>query len=334
MENNIFNINGFYVGEVKEANPLTHELEVYVPQLTPTLNYGFSPTTYTTGLQTSVTKTNTILCKPYDFKALVPTVGSLVRVMFIGGDIKRVYWLDFDPFGENIYTPFEKTRSERILDDITKMFDTVMEEGNKTLVPEDHFVNIGTENNPIRSIHGWLNIEYIVGINKVIEDINNSIKSVSDELVETVKDIDDIDNDISDLSLALTTWSDSGRRRDSGNVNNPQGDIIWIKSISINSFTGTPGEVGTLFTNSWELEKFSNTILYFDAKGSYQYGTNSYNLGNSYIIDTDKVLYSGIVLKDNNTILFELTSGTNTQPTSAELIIEVTTSNNKPPKTI
>lgn len=91
MQNNTFEINGWYIGEVRSSNSANHQLEVFVPRLTPLLNHGFSPTTYNTGLETSVIKSNTLIAKPYDYKDELPSVGSLVRIMFIGDDIKRVY---------------------------------------------------------------------------------------------------------------------------------------------------------------------------------------------------------------------------------------------------
>lgn len=91
MENNTFNISEIYVGKVVSVYLDTHELEVYIPKLMPTLNYGFSNTTYSVDLQSEVVKTNTLLCKPTDFKERVPDKGSLVHVRFLDDDIKKIY---------------------------------------------------------------------------------------------------------------------------------------------------------------------------------------------------------------------------------------------------
>ena len=142
------------MGEVRKVNTTTHELEVYVPRITPTLNYGFSDTIYTTGVQSTVLKTNTIICKPYNFKTLIPDVGSIVEVKFLGEDIKSVYWRDFDPFGNNVYIPFEKTEAEKILSDFTEMFSTSKQDDIWNLVPKSIQVNIGNEASPVWNIHG------------------------------------------------------------------------------------------------------------------------------------------------------------------------------------
>jgi len=91
MENNTFNISEIYVGKVVSVHLDTHELEVYLPKLMPTLNYGFSETIYNVDLQSEVIKTNTLLCMPTDFKERVPKEGSLTKVYFIDGDIKKMY---------------------------------------------------------------------------------------------------------------------------------------------------------------------------------------------------------------------------------------------------
>jgi len=91
MENNTFNISELYVGKVVSVDLNTHELEVYIPKLMPTLNYGFSDTIYSIDLQSKVLKTNTLICKPNDFKERLPDVDSLVHIRFLDNDIKKIY---------------------------------------------------------------------------------------------------------------------------------------------------------------------------------------------------------------------------------------------------
>ena len=91
MENNTFKIRDLYIGKVVSIDVSTHEIEVYIPKLMPTLSYGFSNTTYNVDLQSEVLKTNTLLCKPSDFKETVPDVNSIVAVFFLDEDIKKVF---------------------------------------------------------------------------------------------------------------------------------------------------------------------------------------------------------------------------------------------------
>ena len=91
MENNTFKIRDLYIGKVVSIDASTHEIEVYIPKLMPTLSYGFSNTTYNVDLQSEVLKTNTLLCKPFDFKERVPDVNSIVAVFFLDEDIKKVF---------------------------------------------------------------------------------------------------------------------------------------------------------------------------------------------------------------------------------------------------
>jgi len=91
MENNTFKIQDRYIGKVVSIDLDTHEIEVYIPKLMPTLSYGFNDTTYSVDLQSEVLKKNTLLCKPLDFKKNIPNVDSLVSIFFLDSDIKKVY---------------------------------------------------------------------------------------------------------------------------------------------------------------------------------------------------------------------------------------------------
>ncbi len=171
MENNIFNVSEAYIGRVVSVNLNTHELEVYVPKLMPTLNYGFSETVYNIDLQSEVVKTNTLLCKPRNFKDRIPEENSLVQVFFLDGDIKKIYWYDFDPFGTNTYIEFEKVGNAKTLDDFANMFDI----NTTTLVPKDIGIILGSRDKPFSEIHGQISSEYVSGLDEKLQEIADKI---------------------------------------------------------------------------------------------------------------------------------------------------------------
>lgn len=334
MENNIFNINAWYIGEVRKVNTTTHELEVYVPRITPTLNYGFSDTTYTTGVQSTVLKTNTIICKPYNFKTLIPDVGSLVEVKFLGEDIKSVYWRDFDPFGNNVYIPFEKTEEEKILSDFTEMFSTSKQDDIWNLVPKGIRVNIGTDASPVWNIHGWINKDYIVGLddllNGLIENINNSIKKNTGAINDFVDAVNEINVDIGKLQNHLAKWTNTGKVRDAGN--RPDGDIIWQRSLSINLGSAAPGTINERFKYVYELFELENTVNYFKVYGNYSFDGDLYPINTYHLKDNGDEVISSVIVDNGKTFIFNSITTEELEPTDLELIIEVTTVDNTIPK--
>lgn len=166
MENNIFNIQDNYIGKVVSIDADTHEIEVYIPKLMPTLSYGFSDTIYSVDLQSEVLKKNTILCKPVDFKKRVPDVGSLVSISFLDGDIKKSYWREFDPFGTNKYLEFQKIGSEETLENFTSNFSV----SSTSLYPNEKNITLGTRDNPFSEIFGNIKAEYITDFNEKLEN--------------------------------------------------------------------------------------------------------------------------------------------------------------------
>lgn len=327
MENNIFNINAWYMGEVRKVNTTTHELEVYVPRITPTLNYGFSDTTYTTGVQSTVLKTNTIICKPYNFKTLIPDVGSLVEVKFLGEDIKSVYWRDFDPFGNNVYIPFEKTEAEKILSDFTEMFSTSKQDDIWNLVPKGIKVNIGTEESPVWNIYGWINVGYIVGLDKVLNDLRERIYTSIDEVVAGVNKLS---VDIGKLQNHFAEWTNTGKVRDAGN--RPEGDIIWQRSLSINLGSATPGTINERFKYVYELFELENSVNYFKVYGNYSFDGYLYPINTYHLKDNGDEVISSVIVNDGKTFIFNSITTEELEPTDLELIIEVTTVDNTIPK--
>jgi hypothetical protein len=204
MENNTFKIRDLYVGKVVSIDLNTHEIEVYIPKLMPTLSYGFSNTTYSVDLQSEVLKTNTLLCKPSDFKERVPNVDSMVAIFFLDEDIKKIYWKDFDPFGTNTYIEFEKTGNEKTLDDLANIIDV----NPNSIVPEDINITLGTSDRPFAEIFGKIKTEYVVGLDDKLREIAGSINFTAyDEAIATLEDaveslaqeIANNDNDISNL---------------------------------------------------------------------------------------------------------------------------------------
>jgi hypothetical protein len=171
MINNTFNVSEAYIGRVVSVNINTHELEVYVPKLMPTLNYGFSETVYNVDLQSEVVKTNTLLCKPRNFKDRVPEENSLVQVFFVDGDIKKIFWYDFDPFGTNTYIEFEKTGNEKALNDFASMFDV----NARSISPKDIGIILGSREKPFERIHGNISSEYVIGLDEKLKDITENL---------------------------------------------------------------------------------------------------------------------------------------------------------------
>lgn len=334
MENNIFNINTWYMGEVRKVNTTTHELEVYVPRITPTLNYGFSNTTYTTGVQSTVLKTNTIICKPYNFKTLIPDVGSIVEVKFLGEDIKSVYWRDFDPFGNNVYIPFEKTEAEKILSDFTEMFSTSKQDDIWNLVPKGIKVNIGTEANQVWNIHGWIDVGYIVGLddllNKLLKGIYESVNNNIGAINKLLDDVKEINVDIGKLQNHFAEWTNTGKVRDAGN--RPEGDIIWQRSLSINLGTATPGTINERSKYVYELFELENTVNYFKVYGNYSFDGDLYPINTYHLRDNGDEVISSIIVDNGKTFIFNSITTEELEPTDLELIIEVTTVDNKIPK--
>jgi hypothetical protein len=174
MENNTFNISELYVGKVVSVYIETHELEVYVPKLMPTLNYGFSNTVYSIDLQSEVLKTNTLICKPNDFKERLPDIGSLVHVRFLDNDIKKIYWIDFDPFGTNTYMEFEKTGNEKTLHDFMNLFDV----DSNSLTPKDFGVFLGSREIPFEEIFGKINSDYVIGLDQKLQEVLKEVTKV------------------------------------------------------------------------------------------------------------------------------------------------------------
>src|SRR5690554_2282670 len=175
MQNNVFDTWDMYVGKVVSVDFDTHELEVFVPKLTPTLNYGFSPTTYSVGLQSEVLKTNTIKCKPTNYNARLPKKGSLVFVYFVDRDIKKTYWDEFDPFGNNEYYEYEKDGEERTIQELHKMFKI----NESSLTPKIKNIKLGNKSNPIAEIHGYINLSYIRGLSEELDRINKDFDNIS-----------------------------------------------------------------------------------------------------------------------------------------------------------
>lgn len=327
MENNIFNINTWYMGEVRKVNTTTHELEVYVPRITPTLNYGFSDTTYTTGVQSTVLKTNTIICKPYNFKTLIPDVGSIVEVKFIGEDIKSVYWRDFDPFGNNVYIPFEKTEAEKILSDFTEMFSTSKQDDIWNLVPKSIKVNIGTDESPVWNIYGWINVGYVVGLDKVLNDLRKGIYTSIDKLAA---DVNKLNVNIGKLQNHLAKWTNTGKVRDAGN--RPEGDIIWQRSLSVNLGVASPGTINGRTKYLYELFELENTVNYFNVYGNYSFDDYLYPINTYHLRDNGDEVISSVIVDNGKTFIFNSITTEELEPTDLELIIEVTTVDNTIPK--
>lgn len=330
MENNIFNINTWYMGEVRKVNTTTHELEVYVPRITPTLNYGFSDTTYTTGVQSTVLKTNTIICKPYNFKSLIPDVGSIVEVKFLGEDIKSVYWRDFDPFGNNVYIPFEKTEAEKILSDFTEMFSTSKQDDIWNLVPKSVQVNIGTEASPVWNIYGWIDIGYIVGLDDVLNRIYTSINNNVGAINKLLDDVNKINVNIGKLQNHFAGWTNTGKVRDAGN--RPEGDIIWQRSLSVNLGETSPGTISGRSKYVYELFELENAVNYFNVYGNYSFDGYLYPVNTYHLRDNGDEVISSVIVDNGKTFIFNSITTEALEPTDLELIIEVTTVDNTIPK--
>lgn len=197
MENNLFNISGDYIGKVISVNRNNREIEVFVPKLIPTLNYGFSDMTYSIGLQTEVLKKNTILCKPFDFKMKLPKKDSLVRVYFLGGDIKKIYWRDFDPFGTNEYYDDVRTKEETFVDNLMNSLDVK----NNIIFINNNKVEFGTKQQPLKEIHGFISINYVKDLREKLKDYDKNISElnkINKVLLEKLEELIEIKEDIKD----------------------------------------------------------------------------------------------------------------------------------------
>ena len=241
MENNTFDISDLYIGKVVSVNLDTHEIEVYLPKLMPTLNYGFSETVYNVDLQSEVVKTNTLLCKPTDFRVRVPKEGSLVRVYFVDGDIKKIYWNDFDPFGTNTYIEFEKTGNEKILEDFANMFNIT----STSLESKYVGVILGSRARPFAEIFGSIDSEYVVGLDQKLKTMADNIaNSISNSIdIDTKYTIETIDS-THDALIRLVPDNDTPVseiifRPGTGISITPVDNIIVIENTSPNVNTVT-----------------------------------------------------------------------------------------------
>lgn len=171
MENNKFNPNDIYIGKVIEANISTRELEVFIPKLMPTLAYGFSDT-----LRNNITKTNKIKCNAWDRNQPLPEKDSLVAVLFLDNDIKKIYWINFNPFGSNTYFIDGQTSSEKVLSYIGDSFNIM----NNNMIPNKD-MSLGNINNPFKELHGYLDYEYIKNmpdIEKMLEELKKELSNI------------------------------------------------------------------------------------------------------------------------------------------------------------
>lgn len=362
MTSNVFTINDMYIGRVIKSYPETHELEVFIPKLMPTLSRGFTESEYNVGLQSIVLKTNTILCSPIDYKKELPEEGSLVSVYFIDEDIKKIYWRDFDPYGTNTYTKFEKSDFDKKLENLLEFLDVDKEAGFKPNMAE---ISLGGSDRRFENIYakkfiGDIDISNIIGFDKYILDftesinksvnesldeiskgnssIGESLKEYTEEVSEVIGNIEDNINQLSSDISNLTTntgyyqpnvdWSHStttfiGSKK------------LWSTYIDSTITLGDAYDIEGSKVYNINLIDIAGDLEYLNIKGSIKVGSKYYILGQKYVNLDDETLngFYASIIREGNSLVLNIANGVEiSESTRINIIIECTTQDDKSPK--
>lgn len=209
MENNLFDLNGIFVGHVIKINNLeTKELEIYIPKLTPTLPKYYQEINIPIESY-NVIKKNTISVKPFGPDYKVPKPNSLIAVIFFEGDLNKPMWFNFDPNKTNEYID-EINEKELFLN---KMFSSIYINDKGEIIPIDVNSKLGTSTYPFKEINA-LNIDNkFIEIEKKIENLPiSAFSSPSIELGVITSDLNM--NEFAILNFRSTEPGDPARKED------------------------------------------------------------------------------------------------------------------------
>lgn len=203
------------------------------------------------------------------------------------------------------------------------------------MIPKNKQTRIGSESNPVRELHGRIDVKYIVGLSGILETVYDNINGMSENISEVFKDVSEkvheVGSRVNSMSLYNNVWTDSGKLRSGIHED---GDVIWQRSLSVEFSGATPGS-GILGKYKYsylliELED-DQEFDYVNVSGSYVLDGDIYMLNSYYIGDDEKEIISNVIVKDKNKVVFNSLSTDMIAPESADFIIEATTSDNEIP---